>query len=241
MSTISAAGRLLAILKQAVGQPGPTLVFQTWAKVFELDPADRAAVFQAIAGVHRLIDDARDEVRSHPELTQELYLGALGNIETAVTGAQLGNQWGQHSGSFQGSNIIALEFVAEQLDRFSSEAIVDRVTLSELREAIEIVIAEVLNSDIDTELKRVLVHKLEDARRAVLFYTIDGADGLRRAGEAAVGAIIVTRESTKTEQSKKAFGDYIDVVNKIFDVVAKAKPYAVLLKPVVRALLGSGS
>lgn len=241
MESISAAGRLLAIIKRASGQPGQTLVFPTWGNVFGIPPDDRAAVYAAIAGVYRLVDNARDEVRSHPDLKQDLYLGALSNIEAAITNAQMNAQWGQFVSQLQGSNLIALEFVAEQLDRFSSEQLVEQSLLDELRAMIEKVTNELAASDIDPELRRLLSQKLEDARHAILFYSIDGADGLRRAAEAAVGTVMVMNESAKPEQSKKPFVDYVDAINKMLDIVSKAKPLAALVTSGVRALLTSGS
>lgn len=240
MTTLSAAGRLLAIVKRAGQMNIQTNVYATWAQVFDMPQDQRASVYQAIAGLHRLIDQAKDEVRSHSELRQDLYLGALDNIETAVSAAQFHVNWGSYVGQFQGPNLIALEFVAEQFDRLSSEEVIEASVLGELRKEIERVIEEVLHSAIDKELRDTLISRLEEARHAILFYQLDGADGLRRATEGAIGAMVVVREAATSERGKAPVKSFLAILNLLLDVVAKAKPYAALAKPAIRALLSPG-
>ncbi len=234
---LSAAGRLFRILKKFTsGRPNNNLTYDAWANVFGIPPEQRTLVLYGIAGVHRLVDEAKAEVQAHPELNQGLYLEAITNIENALAKANLDSSWDSTKISFEGANATALAFVAEQFDRLSAELVVPDDVLAHLRSELEAVIAEILASDLPLELRNLLISNLEDARQAIVFYQLDGIDGLRKAAESAIGAIVVAREA-RAASNKKPFLDYIKIVGDILDVVGKAKPYLSLLKPAVKALL----
>ncbi|MGE0161198.1 MAG: hypothetical protein AB7T31_17515 [Gemmatimonadales bacterium] len=225
------------IIKSLEKADNGALVFNAWANALGLNPEHRAEVYAGISGVHRLIDEARRDVAANPELDQALYLGALSNIEAAMHQVPLHVNWGANAPHFAGSNVLALQFVAEQFNRASNELRLDPNAVKQLLNSIDRVIKEVLNADIEAQLRKLLIAALEDARRALIFYRLDGADGLQRVAEGAIGAIILAKDSVEGAWDKKEVAESIKILDAILDLVAKAKPYLALARPAIRALL----
>ena len=236
----SAASRLLILLQAASQINGSTGVFEALAMVFGVKATERAAVFSGIAGLHDLITLAKRDVVERSELNQELYIGALNAVEAVISSLNLGTSWEQYRAQLLGANILALQFVAEQFDRLTDEIAMEADDLDALRGILEEAVAFIAASTMDRSLKVILIEKLEDARRAILRYRIDGADGIRRAGEAAVGAIVLAGPSAQAESARESVGRYLDVVSKLVDLVNKAKPLLGLLRHAAQHLLGSG-
>ena len=207
--------------------------------IFGVNATDRAEVYSGIAGLHDLVIRAKKDVSERTELNQDLYVGALSSIDGVVTSLNLGTNWEQYRVQLHGANIIALQFVAEQFDRLTDEVVLQDDELDALREMLDQVVTYITTSVLEKSLKMILLEKLEDSRRAILRYRIDGADGIRRAGEAAVGAIVLAGPAVKAESARESVGRYLDVMNKLVDLVNKAKPLLRLLKPVVKHLLAS--
>ncbi len=239
----SAAGRLLAFIKLANAQSGNVTVFTAWATALRISTTDVPAIHDAVGRLFRLLEEAKADVTRNPELDQELYLGSLKTIEAALSNASAApnNSWAGFQANFQGAPLHALEFVAENFNRLSDEELISPDALSELTAQLDSVIGEVMGSDLDPALKRVLIEKLEDARRALVFYRLDGADGLRRAVENALGMGLVATQLTNEDATSRAIiARYLQVLDGIFNLVSQVKPYVLLMPPVIHRLLGSG-
>ncbi len=93
MQTISAAGRLLAILKKAAAQAEGMSVNGIWAETLGLDPLEPAAIYRAMGSIFDLIAESKKETAAHAELNQELYQNALKTVEIAVVNINAQPHW----------------------------------------------------------------------------------------------------------------------------------------------------
>ncbi len=236
----SSAARLLRLIQRGAIVHGNTQALEAVAMMLGVDPTDHGAVFSGVGSLYQLIETARSEVKSNPELNQQLFLGALDAIGNVVRSINYSTTWEGYRLQFVGGNVIALEFVAEQFDRLTDEIAIKAEEIDALGRLLNEAIAEIASSSVERELKLVLVARLEDARRALLRYQIDGVDGIKRAAEAAIGALVLVGETAKAPSSKAGIERFLEVTTKIVDLVNKARPIAKLLKPVFQRLLASG-
>lgn len=239
-TSVSATGRLFRILQDAVSRDGGKLFIEVWGEVLGVDPKDRTKVYQVLGDLFGLVELAKVEVKAHPDLKQSLYLGTLQGIESILTSAHHQSPWSGVISQLIGSNLRALEFCADQMDRLSLEREIPQTFLDELLEEVQSTIAEVLGSALEKDAKQAIVIKLEDVRAAIVAYRLRGLDGLRLTTQSAVGALVMTYP--KVQKTSK-----LDVVNKVLDLLVKLATLgekANLLMPgsgtAIRTLLGQG-
>jgi hypothetical protein len=240
----SPAGRLFRLLQTGLNHNGSQTILEAWAAILGLDPKDKAAVFAGFGEVVRLIADARDHVRSHPEIKQDLYLRTLDQIEQVLLAPSVNGQWGSVVSGLNGPHILALEFCAEQLDRLSTEQELDPTILEALQKDLEGTMERLLSSDLPEDIKAHLTGRLEELRAAIVRYRLYGISALTRATEAAVGAVIVAQAQVKDERARTVLKDYLDIAQKALNVAAGAVKQWPMLEAglqAVKVFLSKGS
>jgi len=237
----SSASRLLALVEHATQASGGTAVFDVLASTFGVEPSDRSAVYRGLASLHVLIAESSEAVSAQAQLKPSLYQSALSNIEAIVASLNLGASWDPYRTQLLGANLLGLQFVADQLDRLSTEIEIPAADLDSLRTLLDGAVTKVAAAAIDQELQRVLVEKLEAARQAILDYRFGGIGGIRKAAESGVGAVVLAGPAAKEESARETVGVYLDLFSKVVDLVNKATPVAKLLRPAMKFLIGSAS
>lgn len=240
-SAISATGRFFRILQDAVQKGGERSFLEVWGEVLGTDPADRTKAYQLLGDFFGLLELAKVEISAHPELKQSLYLGTLEGIEAILVNAHHHSPWNGVLSQLAGSNLRALEFCADQLDRLSLEKEIPQSYLDIVQREVEAVIADLLASSLEQEAKQALIMKLEDVRAAILAYRLRGLDGLRLTTQSAVGALVMSYP--RLQRTSK-----LDIVTKVLDLLVKLATLvekANLLMPgsgsAIRAMLGPGA
>lgn len=236
----SAAGRLHRLLLDAKGKEHSWSVSKVWANVLGISEQDNVAVLQAVAEILTLVAKAKSEVGANEELNQDLYLRPLKQVEQILSQLNLHTSWSSIAGQLSESTLTALEFCAETLDRFATEAELDVMVLDELRQEIDGILSEVLNAKLSASLEQLIVSKLEEIRHAILMYRVHGAAGLDQVVQKSVGALVLAREEVKKHANTKAVQRFVDLVIKVEEVIERALRLARFAKPVVIGLLGRG-
>lgn len=237
---ISSAGRVMALLKPAVAKGGNQTILATAAAMLGEPEDDREAGLRCLAGIHRLLKEAKLEIESRPELRQDLYLSAINSVETILAGTPPSNPW-QTVGPQLQQALIGLEFCAEQMDRLSEESVIPAEEIQALLETVERLQKDVLAAKMDPVLRQMLVAKLEELRAALLSYWLNGAKGLREAVDSCVGGLVREQGAAKNGADVKEVKEFLDCVIACDNVVQRVMKYAAIAAPVVWGLLKAGA
>ena len=183
------AGRLYQILLEVQKQQNNGEPMQkVWARIFELDGQDTEEVFRAYLELLKLLKSAREAVEQLPDVDPDLYLKPFEQLERAFTVSSVATNLQSFKQHLTEGTMTALRFCAYALSKVSNETEVSKEALRELREKVEALISEVLSSEFQYELRIFLIERLEEIRRAIIYYRVNGTKGLRRALETTIGA-----------------------------------------------------
>lgn len=239
------AGRLYLLLADARTKPPNTVVRQVWADVFGVSPDSPIDILQSMAQLINLILEAKDAVTQLDDINHDIYLRPLNKIGDAFSKINLETQWDNFRNNIDDATMTSLEFCSDTLSRRVNEEIITDEDLSDILAVAGSLLEVVLDADIDSTLKAILVENIEAIRSATLGYRVSGAKGLRRAVEVSLGSMMWYRDLFERELSdskkKKTILDYLSLVDKIKTIVDTAMKLKLLTAPVAHFLLGDPS
>jgi hypothetical protein len=206
-STSNPAGRLHTILARAAAAPNSRdglLVRDALSRGLELPEDATQALFLRRYGM--LVDlpqQIREGVSYLPAGGQELYLRHLDTFEAALQ-FPLTQKWTQKVWpAVAGAPMESLEFASHALDTAQVEPAVDPAAVVSLRTKVDSLLAEVLSSSIDENLRVVLARHAQKMRLAIDEVGLRGAGALLDAAEAALGGFVLW-EGTHGEPENSA-------------------------------------
>ena len=201
------AGRLYQILTEVTKQRNDGEPMQrVWARIFGLDENNTEEIFRAYVELLRLLKSARESVERLPDIDPDLYVKPFEQLERAFTVSSITTNLRSFKQYLTEGTMTALQFCAHTLGKVLNETEVPKETLRKLREQVEALISEVLSADLQYEIRVFLVERLEEIRRAIIYYRINGTRGLQRALETTIGAsylLVHSGNSVEFENEKK--------------------------------------
>jgi hypothetical protein len=220
------AERLLIILQKAHSQKGT--IKEVWSTVFGIHHSNVKELLWNLSNLIALSNEVLICLRNNPETNNELYKLPFKNVEQLLSLTNFDVSWEGAKGLLNEKVMFGLQHCSYALSKLSAEKRIDEKQLEDLRNDVETLINKILKGNISNELKEIFVENLENIRRAILAYKINGSEGLRRAFESSLGSIIHNRELVKKEENKEissVFFDIIDKLNKLFSFAKSAKEY----------------
>ena len=138
-----------------------------------------------------------------------------------------------------------LLYISSALEIAGFESAVDVSQTESLRNEVESLISDILESELDQKLKIHLVEALELVRKSIVNFQIYGPEGLRRSLDNTISILLRNREDL-TEVYQHENGPLIDrlftTIKSLDNLVAVALKVKQLASPVIDFLkLGSGS
>ena len=231
----SPAGRLFRLLQRGMNINGQDKVIEAAAKLLGADTQDKSAALASYGEIAALVSDARKHVQAHPDLKQELYLGALATIEGCLLNQAPLADWGNIVRNLSGAPMQALEFCAEFLDSLADESELSPDLLDGLRADVDALVTKVATSQLDQEIKAHLIARLEELRHAILRYRLNGIIPIAASADAALGAAVLAYARTPEESKRAIVKDYLDIVHKVVALAEKAVAKVPWLKPAAAA------
>lgn len=235
------AGRLFDVLSEAVEQPNNWNARKAWSSVFNISEANTGEILRELAEVINQIENAVRDVNGLPnEETKELFLEPLSELEGVFSIIRLDETWQGFKKRIPNNTMDKLKYTAVKLSEFSREIVLESEELDDLRTSVERVIEQTINSNIDDDLRKVLVRDLEYIRRSIISYRLRGTEGLVEVADLTLGTI--ARESqTSTAEESKTLSEVWGVLTKLYTAACMAEKVASL--PGVSEILGlpSGS
>jgi len=236
---ISDTGRLFSLLKAAIDARLSDSVLEALAVASGASKSERESGYRTLAELHRLVTSAKTEIQAHPELKQDLYLGSINSVGNVLNGIIPTNPWDTVVQQLA-QPMISLEFCADQLNRLSDEPLLGKAAIQDLLKEIQELEAALLEAQLEPDLTRLLLGKLTEMRGALIKYHIDGAAGLTRAAESAIGGVVKHGDAIKKAGRVKQLLDFLELLIKFDTVVAKLSKYAELAAPVIQRFLPPG-
>lgn len=180
------AGRLYNLLKKVTKKDKGKIGYIVWRDL--LNTNDNQILFhnlEQIAGLPRVI---KEQIKLRGN-NYETLLKSLTEIENAFsTLVYLNNPFEVFIGKIDKSMFLTLEVCSEILSSQCPQEHIDSGELSNLRDDIQKLITEILDSDIKESLKKFMVRHLRAIDSAIQDYMISGIEPLEREFEAIIGA-----------------------------------------------------
>ncbi len=236
----NSVGRLYLLLNEVrtIKVPKGTKMREVWAQIFGVAPNDVEEVFLLYVEMLRLLRDAQADLAQVPDIEQSLYLSPFPHLERAFTASSLEHPVEHFRQYLDEKTMTSLMFGAHTLDKFSAENVVEEEILKNIKTEVEALIDDILKADdIAHELRSFLIDRLEDIRRAIMYYRLNGTKGLRRALETTIGASFLLKylelPDTDGRNRLKSFGQrFTKIVAKVAEIA-----FSVAVK---QALEGAG-
>jgi len=237
--------RLYRILEEARSKPTNVALRYVWADALGVGREDLVSLYLALGDLIRLSQTARRSVEQLQNVNRDYYLKALDRIEEAITHSNLNQDWRAVKPFLDDVTMLALEMASNAVSVEVGTTAISDEGLKELQAETESLLGKVLDTDFPSqELKAVLVEHLESIRWAILAYRVSGTEGLRRAVEGALGALILHRDQVESaaQQDEKKEGIFRRFASLLADIsqIASLGIQAAQLTGVLPPLLGPG-
>jgi hypothetical protein len=210
MTYNNSAARLHRILEKAK-ELGNVETLKAWQTILKLDREDPLEIISSFGRVCIIPNEIQRNVEMIPELENRLFLAWKPDLEKAFRELQWNGNNNQFTRHLSGSLLVALEFVADGLARYSPEKTLDDDRLSKFREDAWKLFEELNGSDIDERTKSYLLKHLKRVVQALDDYPFYGISPLETALDATVGSAITEKtaaESSYNTPAGKSFWTY---------------------------------
>ncbi len=227
-------GRLYNLLSQARQQSINQTSRNAWAAMFQVPATDTGNILQLTAQMIVLLKEAKEAVGQLKGVNPSLYTKHFARIEQAFATYNLEAGWTSFTNYLDEPTMQALELAADLVSHQHPEPLIDQKQLAELLAEVNNLLENVLNSDVDVNLKNVFTECLEKIRRAVVEYRLRGASGLRDALDNSV--IILARHKDIVEREAKGnpiASSFFVVLSNLSSLITVGSPLIPLLTPFI--------
>ena len=149
------------------------------------------------------------------------------------------NNWNEFTDTFNRDFRSSLRLLANILSYHWNEEVIPEEELSTIQSEIEEITFNVVQSSIDSELKRVLVENLNGVRDAILGYQLSGAEGIRNAVDRTITSLIRYREEFRKvsdSADKETFMTIGNVLRTLDTLMSRYRSLKPILGPVSELL-----
>lgn len=221
------AGRLLDLLERAktIAKSRQKVgCLEIWTRLFEVEDNEVAKVYAGYVELINLTDTAKKAVENLDNIDRELYLKPFNRIQQGFVSTSFNHTWEQFAQYLDAATMTGLEYCSHTLSIHAGEKIIEIETLKELRKEIDNLRDKVVKATLPDVIRRLFYEKLEEMLRAIDTYQINGAEGMKRAIESAIGGVFlhnqVIDEELKTKN--KIVEEVLAFMDKYKGVVAEA-------------------
>lgn len=222
------AGRLYAILKEALRRNEKEPTRKIWANVFDIDEVNEIQIIRNLLSLQELVEEVHELIKNNSQLNSELFLKSFPNLRRAVSAQNLTNPWSAYKAGLNPETMTRLEFCAEVLSGEYSEVQISADEIEELKKLLGTLVEFVEKSIMPDEFKIFVLVQLEELRRGIFDFKIHGARGLRTAMEAVIGTTITQNDKYQKIKESNAdillrLGQFLDRADGVMSKALKVK------------------
>jgi len=240
VKTDNPAGRLHVVLTDA-RMIGDATMLDAWGTALGLSGESDEEKIAGLFALHRLVDDVEVKIRQIEDMNEELYLGEMSKIRETMQVLHIFRPWKEIREHLSAVVIDRVAFCAEELSRHSAEGVISNEQLSELQAEVESLVEQVVEANIDEELRKVLCHYLELVRIAILRYRVTGGAGLMAAIERSAGGLWFHQEEIKKARVPELLRGFAALLKNAYDITTTALKLKKLLSEPLLRLIGEES
>jgi hypothetical protein len=191
------------------------------SKFFNVDQEDKAAIYSVLIDLVVLARDSLNQIESIPGLS-DLYIEPVRTVQRAILDLSIeSNLYNFHS-VVNDKVIYGLGFSCDVVRREFKQITISQEEVEILRQEVEGLIEKIIGSQLPSELKSVLLEKLEVIRKAFITIRITGVDGLKQALELSAGALFLNREEVIKNNEDSNVQGVISFMDKLNTFVSAA-------------------
>jgi hypothetical protein len=218
------AGRLWHVLSdfKGHGEGNPNVAVRfVWAQTLGTPKDDIDGLFAGLVSVRGLVAATRRAVEQTPGVNHALLLEFYERVETLVSYTNLDQPYSSIRGNFDLVALREIAHMAHELAKISAEPAIPADEITQFGQQVDAFFDRVSNSQLHPALRRALLVSMEEMRRAIARYRIDGAEAFYTAGARAVGEVWVVKnaypvewEKAEKDNTAAGMGDLIGTVLK---------------------------
>lgn len=238
ISNDNSAGRLYNIFSEAMTKHQNWKARQVWGEIFDVDPDETGVILSKVANMINVIEETKNHFASIEGINNDIYIEPFDTLQKALSTVNFETNWSTFRNQISGSTLTALKFCADYLKGSSTEQVIEQEELNNLREEVETILHQVIDSDLPKELRFIIIDNLEGIRKAILDYQLLGAEGLKRELKYNIGSFYLHSKEFEKEKDNGKIKKYFSLVMHLFNIVKFAYNNKNLLAPIGKHLLG---
>jgi hypothetical protein len=185
------AARLLKLIQALRFHDANRPAMDAWRSVLAVAPNDNPRLLERFGLVVMLPRRAKQAVLEVPDISHEIYLRWLPQVESAFVRQSLSGPLHQYLGQIDKTVELGIEFCAELLARQRPENTLGDDDLQALRKEFALLLTDLDVADIPLVLKHRISRHLAEVVKAIDDYQIAGVEALEHALETVVGAAVL--------------------------------------------------
>lgn len=191
--------------------------------------------------IYRLSNLAKEDILSIDGINHEKYLTPINDIVLALTRINMNipNGFQSFVNTIDEKTMIRLEYSCEILSEKIGEEPIDQETIDLVLSEIEELIKLVDDSDLDRELKALLINSLMNIKISILNYNLWGLKGIKKQLESSAGAIILNGNLLNNEKGFSISKIVFEHIGKFNQIITFGKAVKELYGPLKKFFLGS--
>lgn len=191
-----------------------------WAEVFDVQDND-AEVLEYVEEIMLLLGNTKDAIRQLPSVRHKTYRKGVDYISARIYQRGLiGDKWNVQGKSLKHApSMDSLEHVAYAID--DNRAYMIELTQDQLNTILSDVstmLNEIVNSDLDEDIKTFLTVRLEEISLAIHHYKVRGSSGLIKVVEANIGSAFF-KHTKLSNQQNPYLAKFLELMAKIGTVL----------------------
>ncbi len=236
-------GRLYSIIKMIQKHQGGNTE-TALIEVFSLNENDVASIYSSYAKLFTMILDGKHQIEMYSPKNKDKHLKTLDNVISGLIKIKfnaprnpINNGLDDFKNHFNANLMLSLEYCADYLSDFSKEIRLEETELKSLSDEINNMISELMDSEINNELKIVITYHFKKIRDSFLNYSLFGTEGIKNEVSTAVGSLLLNGNAITNARDKNIFGKAFEILTKVNTMINIGNKGTKLLEPVLMKML----
>lgn len=239
------AGRLFDIFKEARTKPATDSSRKVWSSIFGVPENETGTILKMLADLIQLTHETKAKIEQLDDIDHQLYLKPFTKIEQILSKINLDAGWQQWKDQIDETTIYGLQICSDKLNRITNYTKIKNDELDKIRKSLAELTDMVLEADLHTSLKQLLIRNLERLRQSLISYRIKGIEGIEQEVALNFGSVLLyreeIREKTETDENKTLWQRYFSFLSRLNIILATAKNIKQLTGEEIIKLIGIGN
>jgi hypothetical protein len=220
------AGKLRQLLLIARDQNDNRPTWEVWKDLFKVDAREPHQVYSAIVKLNTAVDEITAMVRRHFAAQEPLLLKYQNQLRSITTPKNLEAPWGHYKHHISEHLLYNLEFCDNALrELYASPEFFAEIP--KIKTMLAEIMNEISNSKLPTDIKGMLIERIESLLGAIEDYQQLGTMGIAEAMQSVVGVVAMTSTNIKANPENKVWLDQLKKVLEGIDRYAKVSYTAI--------------